>query len=70
MVQAEEFRLALEHLHVVLVVDVEAVLGQGPDLLLHDQCLLAVDAEGGDDAQSMGQWREHNRPGTVMRHDG
>jgi hypothetical protein len=31
---------------------------------------LAVDAEGGDDAQSMGQWREHNRPGTVMRHDG
>jgi hypothetical protein len=60
MVQAEEFGLALQQLHVTLVVDMEAVLGQGPDLLLHDQRLLAIHAEGGNFTHGIGQWGKHN----------
>ena len=54
MVQTENFGLALQQLHVVLVVDAEVVVCQGPDLLLHDQRLLAIDTEGGKDAHGIG----------------
>jgi hypothetical protein len=61
VVQAEELCLALQQLDIGLVVDVEAVLSEGPDLLLHDQRLLAVHTEGGDKAHGIRQRREHNR---------
>lgn len=36
VMQAEELCLALQQLNIGLIMDVEAVLSKGPDLLLHD----------------------------------
>ena len=66
--QAEKFSLALQHLRVILIVNVKAILGKRPDLFLHHKCLLAIDAERGDDTNGMGQRSEHNGSG-MMRHD-
>ena len=64
VVYTENLGFALQQLHIVLVVDVEVIGCQGPDLLFHDQRLLAIDTEGGNDAHGIGQRCEHNRPGT------
>lgn len=40
----------------------EAILCQRPDLFLHYERLLRIDAEGGDDAEGIRQWMESDRP--------
>lgn len=60
VVQAEDFGLALKQFNITLVVDVETVLGEGPDLLFHDQGLLAIHTERRDNAYGIGQRVEVN----------
>lgn len=48
------------YLLVVLIMDMERIKSKGEDFLLHQKCLLGIDAEGGVDANCLGQGRKAN----------
>lgn len=47
---------------IVLIVDMERIQSKRKNFLLHEQCLLGIDAERGVDANCLGQRLEDNLP--------